>query len=61
HDPRWLPFLRKIGYAPEQLAKIQFTVTLPGAAESTSAAASSADETSVVTAAPAPATIATAQ
>ena len=23
-DPRWLPFLRKIGRAPEQLAKIQF-------------------------------------
>ncbi len=28
-DPRWLPFLRKIGMAPEQLAKIQFKVTLP--------------------------------
>jgi len=28
-DPRWLPFLRKIGYAPEQLAKIDFNVTLP--------------------------------
>ena len=28
-DPRWLPFLRKIGQAPEQLAKIQFKVTLP--------------------------------
>jgi tetratricopeptide (TPR) repeat protein len=28
-DPRWLPFLRKIGRAPEQLAKIQFQVTLP--------------------------------
>jgi hypothetical protein len=25
-DPRWLPFLRKIGYAPEQLAKIEFKV-----------------------------------
>jgi tetratricopeptide (TPR) repeat protein len=23
-DPRWLPFLRKIGKAPEQLAKIEF-------------------------------------
>jgi hypothetical protein len=23
-DPRWLPFLRKIGKAPDQLAKIQF-------------------------------------
>ena len=30
HHPRWLPFLRKLGYAPEQLAKIRFTVTLPG-------------------------------
>ena len=28
-DPRWLPFLRKLGLAPEQLAKIQFKVTLP--------------------------------
>jgi TolB-like protein/class 3 adenylate cyclase len=28
-DSRWLPFLRKIGRAPEQLAKIQFKVTLP--------------------------------
>ena len=28
-DPRWLPFLRKIGKAPEQLAKIEFKVTLP--------------------------------
>jgi len=27
-DPRWLPFLRKIGKAPEQLAKIEFKVTL---------------------------------
>jgi adenylate cyclase len=30
-DPRWLPFLRKVGKAPEQLAKIQFKVTLPQA------------------------------
>ena len=30
-DPRWLPFLRRIGYAPEQLAKIDFKVTLPAA------------------------------
>jgi TolB-like protein/Flp pilus assembly protein TadD len=30
-DPRWLPFLRKIGKAPEQLAKIEFMVTLPQA------------------------------
>ncbi len=28
-DPRWLPFLRKVGVAPEQLARIQFKVTLP--------------------------------
>ena len=28
-DPRWRPFLRKIGKAPEQLAKIDFKVTLP--------------------------------
>jgi len=25
-DPRWLPFLRKIGMAPEQLGKIEFKV-----------------------------------
>lgn len=30
-DPRWLPFLRKIGKAPEQLDKIKFKVTLPQA------------------------------
>jgi hypothetical protein len=28
-DPRWVPFLRKIGYAPEQLAKIKLDVKLP--------------------------------
>jgi len=28
-DPRWLPYLRKIGYAPEQLAKIELKVALP--------------------------------
>ena len=28
-DPRWLPFLRKVGRAPEQLAKIDFKVSLP--------------------------------
>jgi tetratricopeptide (TPR) repeat protein len=28
-DPRWLSFLRKVGKAPEQLAKIEFKVTLP--------------------------------
>ena len=30
-DPRWLAFLRKLGKAPEQLAKIEFKVTLPHA------------------------------
>lgn len=29
-DPRWLPFLRKIGYAPEQLATIRIDVPQPG-------------------------------
>jgi hypothetical protein len=29
-DPRWIPFLRKIGKAPEQLAKIKFDPKLPG-------------------------------
>jgi TolB-like protein/Flp pilus assembly protein TadD len=33
-DPRWLVFLRKIGKAPEQLAKIEFKVTLPQAEDS---------------------------
>ena len=28
-DPRWLPFLRRLGKAPEQLAKIEFKVDLP--------------------------------
>jgi tetratricopeptide (TPR) repeat protein len=28
-DPRWLPFLRKLGKAPEQLAAIKFEVNLP--------------------------------
>ena len=28
-DPRWLPFLRKIGMAPEQLAAIKFDVKVP--------------------------------
>ena len=37
-DPRWLPFLRRIGRAPEQLAKIEFKVTLPQAAADTSSA-----------------------
>ena len=30
-DPRWLAFLRKLGRAPDQLAKIGFNVTLPSA------------------------------
>ena len=29
NDPRWPPFLHKIGKAPEQLAKIEFKVPLP--------------------------------
>jgi TolB-like protein/Tfp pilus assembly protein PilF len=29
NDPRWLPFLRRIGRAPEQLAKVEFKVSLP--------------------------------
>lgn len=28
-DPRWLPFLRRIDKAPEQLAAIEFDVRLP--------------------------------
>jgi len=28
-DPRWLPFLERIGRSPEQLAAIEFRVTLP--------------------------------
>jgi hypothetical protein len=28
-DPRWLPFLTKLGKAPEQLAAIPFEVKLP--------------------------------
>ncbi len=28
-DPRWLPFLRKLGMAPEQLAAIKFDVKVP--------------------------------
>ena len=28
-DPRWLPFLESIGMSPEQLAAIEFNVTLP--------------------------------
>ena len=29
NDPRWPPFLHKIGKAPEQLAAIKFEVKLP--------------------------------
>ena len=32
-DPRWLPFLRKLGKDPEQLAKFSFKVTLPAGAQ----------------------------
>ena len=28
-DPRWLPFLRKIGKGPEQLAAVRFNVRIP--------------------------------
>jgi TolB-like protein/cytochrome c-type biogenesis protein CcmH/NrfG len=28
-DPRWLPFLRKLGMAPEQLAAIKFDIAVP--------------------------------
>jgi hypothetical protein len=28
-DPRWLPFLRKIGKTPDRLAKVEFHVPLP--------------------------------
>jgi TolB-like protein/Tfp pilus assembly protein PilF len=28
-DPRWLPFLRSVGKAPEQLAVVEFNVALP--------------------------------
>jgi len=29
-DPRWLPFLRRLGVAPEQLATVKFELNLPG-------------------------------
>jgi TolB-like protein/Tfp pilus assembly protein PilF len=41
-DPRWLPFLRKRGKDPEQLAKIEFKVTLPEAWQAEAAAAKAA-------------------
>ena len=28
-DPRWMPFLKRIGKAPEQLAAVEFNVTRP--------------------------------
>lgn len=28
-DPRWVPLLRRVGRAPEQLAEIELRVTLP--------------------------------
>ena len=39
-DPRWLAFLRKLGKAPEQLAKIEFKVMLPQADGSPASAGS---------------------
>ncbi|MBS0431541.1 MAG: symmetrical bis(5'-nucleosyl)-tetraphosphatase [Proteobacteria bacterium] len=39
-DPRWLPFLRELGYAPEQLAKVEFDVSVPGATGANGGAAS---------------------
>jgi hypothetical protein len=30
-DPRWLPFLQRIGRDPERLARIPFTLSLPAA------------------------------
>jgi len=38
-DPRWLPFLRKRGLAPEQLAAIKFDVKVAERADKTSPAA----------------------
>ena len=29
-DPRWLPFLQRVGKSPDQLASIEFNVPLPG-------------------------------
>ena len=37
-DPRWEAFLRKIGKAPEQLAKVEFKVTLPQVQDATASA-----------------------
>ena len=38
-DPRWLPFLRTIGKAPEHLANIEFKVTSPQAESATATVA----------------------
>jgi len=43
-DPRWLPFLRRIGKDPETLAKIEFKVTLPKEWEAEAASAAAAAE-----------------
>jgi TolB-like protein/tetratricopeptide (TPR) repeat protein len=47
NDPRWLPFLRKVGKDPETLAKIEFKVALPTErqAEASAEAAGNADAT----------------
>jgi TolB-like protein/Flp pilus assembly protein TadD len=39
-DPRWLPFLREVGHPPEELAKIEFKVTLPQAEGATASGGS---------------------
>ena len=45
-DPRWIPFLRKLGRAPEQLAKVDFKVSLPAEWQAEAAAsAATADPT----------------
>ena len=30
NDPRWVPFLRKLGRAPDQLSEIQLSISVPG-------------------------------
>jgi len=45
-DPRWLPFVRKIGKAPEQLATIEFKVTLPASEPAGSDASAGSSSTS---------------
>jgi TolB-like protein/Tfp pilus assembly protein PilF len=51
-DPRWLAFLRKLGKAPEQLAKIEFKVTLPQSAETATGAGEQAKAVSTHGASP---------